>query len=122
MAIEVEKLHSFTARSFGSSGRDFDDMLISAVNDVSRDLRRDTYETVATSGSDGENVERITDAIDLGKKYIKVYKDGIRYYMSIASEWGREPDGNEEAIYRRSMADAQYISRTDKDPDVGFVR
>lgn len=122
MAIEVSKLRDYFAETLGSSGSSFEKILISGVNDVSRDLRSETLLNPAPSGEDTENVEQINETLDLDNKYVKVYKDGIRFYMGLAGEWGREPSGNEERLYMRSLGQAQRMAYKDEDPDTGFVR
>lgn len=122
MSIEVSKLRDVMARSLGASGTGFDDNVISAVNDVARDLRSRTVLDFSINGEDGEYADRIDNDIDLDKKYVSVFKDGIRYYLGLSGEWGREPD--EEALmqYRRSISQAQREALIDEDGDTGFVR
>jgi hypothetical protein len=115
MSIEVEKLHSITSKTLGASGKHFDEMFVSAVNDVSRVLSMRTFLSPPS-------VTKITDTLSVDEKYVTVYKDGVRYFMSQMGEWGRQPSENEGAIWQRSFADASAESMIDEDPDVGFVR
>jgi hypothetical protein len=115
MSIEVSELHSVMSKTLGASGRHFDELFLSALNDVSRELTMRTFlePSIVTS---------LTDSIDLDAKYVTCYKDGIRYFMSKSGEWGRQPDDNEDAVWQRSFANAQAEAFVDEDPDVGFVR
>lgn len=122
MSIEVSKLRDVMAKSLGTSGTGFEDMVISAVNDVARDLRSKTYLDFTINGADGEYADRIDNEIDLDKKYVTVFKDGIRFYLGLAGEWGREPDEMAGQQYQRSLAQAQREAMIGEDPDTGFVR
>ena len=122
MSIDVSKLRDAMERTLGSSGTGFDEMIVSSVNDVSRDLRSRTMLSFSINGDDGEYADRIDNIIDLDKKYISVYKDGIRYYLGLAGEWGRKPDKNAFMQYQLAMAQAQREAMIDEDPDIGFIR
>jgi hypothetical protein len=120
--IEVSKLHDYAAKVLGASGRNFQELAISAVNDVSRDLRSRTVMDVATSGDDGESVAALSDTITLDQKYLTVYKRGLLFYMGLSGGWGREPDENAERYYRMALGEAQRLALVEEDGDVGFVR
>jgi len=122
MSLEASKLYQYASRVLGTSGMDFEEAVISAINDVSRDLRSKTKLTVSVSGDSSTNVEQKSETIDLDDQYLSVYKRGIIYYVGISGEWGREPDQYAFMNYRRAMGEAQRLAREDEDPDVGFVR